>query len=82
MSSDQARCGKVLLLLVCAYHSLGEHRQEEITTSSAASIRKKADRRRGQVRRVAECELKGAEEDTTKASAGTLVLACRSAGWP
>ncbi len=74
--------GKVLPLLVCAYHSLGEHRQEESTTSSAASIRKWADRRRGRVRRVAESELKGAEEHTTKASAGTLVLACRFAGWP
>lgn len=34
------------------------------------------------MRRVAECELKGAEEDATKASAGTLVLACRFADWP
>ncbi len=73
---------KVLPQLVRAYHSLGEHRQEETTTSSAASIRKGADRRRGRVRRVAESELKRAEEDTTKASAGTLVLACRFAGWP
>lgn len=74
--------GTVLLRLVCACHKLDEHRQEETATFSGASIRTGADRRTGLVRQEAGCEWGGAEEDTTKVSAGALSLACQFVDWP
>lgn len=73
---------KSLQLLVGACRRLGGHRPEETATSSGASTKTTADRRSDQVRREAGCEWVGAVEGTTKASAGTLALACRYVGWP